>query len=385
MAATSATASTGAGSASTGAGSAALAGSDRRVCLLVGGTAGIGKEAAIQMVALGGWDVFVTGRNLERANAAAADVNKLAGVPAESYGSLGAADAGAGAAAAGHGGQRKGRCYGAGPLDLGSLASVREFAATWLRAGAVTDSGVGAVAGKDAAALPTRPLHALILNAGLIENVGVKTPQHTEDGFERTVGVNHLAPFLLTRLLLPSLRASGGARVVSVASVMHDPRLAGHKNTHLDWDNLQLLAEGTFNANLAYCNSKLMNVCFSRELDRRLKSEGADVTAVSLHPGWITQGSDLLRSQNCCVGCLCWTCWTCCCHFCGKQQSVEEGGATEAYCATSSDLKGGEYVSFNLKPVKASVEARDDDVCKRLWTESEKLLGLEAVPEGRAA
>mmetsp|Transcript_118042 Transcript_118042/g.328161 ORF Transcript_118042/g.328161 Transcript_118042/m.328161 type:complete len:159 (-) Transcript_118042:25-501(-) len=149
---------------------------------------------------------------------------------------------------------------------------------------------------------------------------------------------------------------------------------------HLDFDDLQQLEAAKFDGNLAYCNTKLMNVCFSRELDRRLKAEGSDVRAVSLHPGWIPDSS--LYRGNACMACCQRCCFTFCCKCCGKQQSLQDGGNVEAYAATSDAIKGGEYLHWNTKVVDASVEARDDAVCKRLWEWSETVLKLEPAGEG---
>lgn len=342
-----------------------------KVCLLVGGTTGIGKEAAVQLVALGGWDVYVTGRSVERAQAAAASVNEGAGVPANaSYGATGGAGSAAVKAGTGHSGAAKGRCFGAGPLDLGRLGQVRSFADEWLGGGRRTD--------------------ALLLNAGICNNRGAKEAPVTEDGFETTFATNHLGPFLLTRLLMPALLAAPeGPRIVVVSSLLHDPARPGsRKDTGLDFDDLQMRSgHRPYNSLTQYGNTKLMNMCFARELDARLKAQSGvhpSAAAVALHPGWIVT-SDLIRDQGCLAMCCLRFCWTCCCGCCGKQQSLETGGATEAYCVTSPALKGGEYVGHDLKPHTPSAEARDDSVCLRLWKESERLLGLEAAPAGRVA
>jgi NAD(P)-dependent dehydrogenase (short-subunit alcohol dehydrogenase family) len=134
------------------------------------------------------------------------------------------------------------------PVDLSSLADVRRVAA--------------------ALAVAPRPHAALIHNAAVV----LPTRELTTDGLERMFAVNHLAPFLLTSLLLDRL-LHDGTRIVTVASQMHARAI--------DWDNLQ--GERRFDPIEAYRLSKLANILFSRELARRLASSAA--TAVCLHPG----------------------------------------------------------------------------------------------------
>ena len=119
-------------------------------------------------------------------------------------------------------------------------------------------------------------LDVLVNNAGIS---GSRTRLVTEDGPEATFAVNHLAPFLLTGLLLDRLKASAPARVVTVSS-------AAHRLFALDFDDLQ--GERRYSSFGAYCRSKLANVLFTHELARRL--EGSGVTANCLHPGIVATG-----------------------------------------------------------------------------------------------
>jgi NAD(P)-dependent dehydrogenase (short-subunit alcohol dehydrogenase family) len=140
--------------------------------------------------------------------------------------------------------------FSAIPCDLSSLSAVRGLAAELLRR--------------------CPRIHLLVNNAG-----GVSARRTvTADGLERTLAVNHLAPYLLTRLLLDRLRESAPARVVTVAS-------AAHRRANLDKDDLQLTRG--YAIMRAYGRSKLCNVLFTRELARRLAGSG--VTATCLHPG----------------------------------------------------------------------------------------------------
>ena len=120
---------------------------------------------------------------------------------------------------------------------------------------------------------------------GLVNNAGVafgQEGQKTEDGFDLQFGVNHLGHFLLTELLLDSLKASAPARIVNVSSVAH----CGMNGIYgeIDFDDLHF-DRREFNTMHAYANSKFANVLYALELAERL--EGTGVTAYSLHPGWI--------------------------------------------------------------------------------------------------
>lgn len=118
-------------------------------------------------------------------------------------------------------------------------------------------------------------LHVLVNNAGIVARERSLTP----DGIESTLAVNHLAPFLLTHELLDLMERTGGARIVNVSS-------EAHRRAELDLDDLQL--EDDWDALLAYANSKLCNILFTRELARRL--QGTDIIANSMHPGLIRTG-----------------------------------------------------------------------------------------------
>lgn len=183
-------------------------------------------------------------------------------------------------------------------------------------------------------------LDVLINNAGVYMNARVET----DDGFEMTFAVNHLAPFLLTRGLLPALRRARHARVVTVSSV-------AHRRGQMHWDDLQLFA---FDDYRAYAQSKLANVLFSNELARRLAPAG--ITSNSLHPGVIS--TKLLHAGFDVVG-----------------ASLEEGARTSVRCAvdpTLADTTGAYFRDAQL--AETSAAARDEAAQRRLWTVSEALL-----------
>ncbi len=194
-----------------------------KVVVVTGGTAGIGKETAVELAARGA-TVVLTARDAAKGSATLAEVRERSGSDAVSV----------------------------GELDLADLASVRAFADRML-----SDHD---------------RLDVLVNNAGAI------FPMRTEtaDGFESTFGVNHLGHFLLTTLLLDRLRASAPARIVTVSSF-------GHRFTlGMNWNDLQS-EHGRYIAMVAYGQSKLANILFTVELARRL--EGSGVTANCAHPG----------------------------------------------------------------------------------------------------
>jgi retinol dehydrogenase 14 len=194
-----------------------------KIALITGGTGGIGKATAIGLARLGA-RVGITGRDLTRAEQAAADIRTFSGNPA----------------------------VDAFAADLSSQAEVRRLAAD------VRD------------AYPR--LDVLINNVG-----GFWAHRHsTADGLEHTFALNHLASFLLTNLLLDRLKASAPARVVNVSSHVQ-------AEGRIEFDDLQ--SAGNYSGQSAYSQSKLANIMFTNELARRL--EGTRVTATSLHPGFV--------------------------------------------------------------------------------------------------
>jgi retinol dehydrogenase 12 len=276
-----------------------------RTCVLTGASSGIGLAAAIALARLGATMILVC-RNLSRGEAALAQVADAASASA-----------------------------GRPELELADLASLSQ----------VRDL---------AARLARRPrIDVLINNAGLV----LGRRQLTEDGYEQTFAVNHLAPFLLTNLLLPVLTASAPARVITVSSVAHRFAL-------LNLDDLQL--ERGYLPMRAYANSKLANVLFTRELASRL--EGSAVTANCLHPGTVRThfgdtGAGWLRLGLAVGGAF--------------LRTPESGAATTVFLASSpavGDRSGGYYVSGRLR--RPSRAARDEDRASRLWNISADLTAL---------
>ena len=200
----------------------------------------------------------------------------------------------------------------------------------------------------------------------LINNAGLVLGEHrvTKDGFEHVFAVNHLAPFLLTNLLLPKLTGSAPARVVTVTS-------DAHSAASLDLDDPSL--EHGWNSWRSYANSKLANILFTRELARRL--DGTGVTANCAHPGVVRtgfgrEGKPLLRLGT-----------TIARPF---FLSPERGADTIVYLASSPDVAGetgGYYVKRQRR--EPSAAARDEAAARKLWDISEKMTGLTpAQPAG---
>jgi retinol dehydrogenase-12 len=212
------------------------------------------------------------------------------------------------------------------PLDLGDLASVRACAEAFLSRG--------------------EPLHVLINNAGLAGQRGL-----TRSGFELAFGTNHVGHFLLTSLLLPRLRESDDARVVTVASRAH------YRAPGIDFEAVRRPTQTTTGLS-EYQVSKLANVLFSRELARR---EGDKVHSYALHPGVVA--SDIWRSVP----------WGIRHIMALFMSSNEEGARTTLHCATSPAVREQTGCYYDAcKERTPSRVAQDDALAARLWEQSER-------------
>ncbi|WP_262179778.1 oxidoreductase [Haloarcula laminariae] len=210
----------------------------------------------------------------------------------------------------------------------------------------------------------------------LCNNAGVMAipRQETADGFEMQLGVNHLGHFALTGRLLPLLRASEGeSRVVTQSS-------QAHTSGEMDFSDLQ--SERNYGKWSAYGRSKLSNLLFAYELQRRLDDHDESVVSVACHPGYADtelqfrgpreMGSSvrmgLMKVANALLG-----------------QSAERGALPMLYAATSGEVMGGEYVGpGGLMGMRGYPEfqssnaaSRDEADAERLWTVSEELTGVE--------
>lgn len=207
--------------------------------------------------------------------------------------------------------------------------------------------------------LAPRLLEALPRLDVLINNVGALFPSRavTAEGREFTIALNHLGPFLLTNLLEPRLRESAPARVVTVAS-------DAHRGGRIRFEDLEL--ERGYGGWKAYCQSKLANVLFARELARRL--EGSGVTSNSLHPGFVA--TRFFAGP----GMTFWVTRRLAGLF---AISPEAGARTSLHVASSPDVEGitGTYFERE-RPAAPSRAAQDDGDARRLWELSLALTGL---------
>jgi NAD(P)-dependent dehydrogenase (short-subunit alcohol dehydrogenase family) len=197
-------------------------------------------------------------------------------------------------------------------------------------------------------------LDVLVNNAGLTLGKRILT----EDRIETIFAVNHLAPFLLTNLLLEKLKESAPSRIVTVAS-------DAHRGATIDFDDPG--GESGFSAWRAYGQSKLGNILFTRELARRLRGTG--VTATSLHPGVVKsgfgrQGPGIVRIYFKMAGLF--------------LLSPEQGADTAVWLASSPEVEGasGGYYQ-KRKLANPSRAARDPEAAMRLWRLSEQMTGLD--------
>ncbi len=231
-------------------------------------------------------------------------------------------------------------------LELGSLASVREFAAAF-----------------------EGPVDVLINNAGIM----MPPLGRTEDGFESQFGTNHLGHFALTNLLLPQITG----RVVTVSS-------NGHRGARIDFEDLNW-ERRPYRALAAYSRSKLANLLFTSELQRRLSEAGSPVIANAAHPGLAKtnlghsfQGRSRLLDFFAVRGAKLFG------------RSEEEGASPTIYAAVA-DIPGDSYAGPGLlgpasgtpRLVGRSRQAQDGELARRLWQASEQLTGV-TFPELRA-
>jgi NAD(P)-dependent dehydrogenase (short-subunit alcohol dehydrogenase family) len=287
-----------------------------RVAIVTGSNTGLGYETA-RVLAARGAHVVLAVRNVEKGQAAAA---KISGITPR-------AD------------------IKVQPLDVSSLQSVRT-AAEELKT-----------------AYPRIDL--LINNAGVMYT---PTKQPTKDGFEMQFGTNHLGPFALTGLLLDHLLPVEGSRVVMVASVAHKIRAAIH------FDDLQW--ERSYDRVAAYGQSKLANLLFAYELQRRLAAKKEPTIALAAHPGF--SNTELMRNLPGAVQPI----WKLFGPY--VTNSAEKGALPTLMAATSPTAQGGQYygpdgigeVMGYPKLVKSTAQSHDEALQKRLWTVSEELTGV---------
>ncbi|MCP2262375.1 protochlorophyllide reductase [Streptoalloteichus tenebrarius] len=213
----------------------------------------------------------------------------------------------------------------------------------------------------------------------LVNNAGVMATPHrrTADGHDLQFGTNHLGHAALTWLLGPALAAAAAPRVVTVSSLAH--RVGGLNVTDPNFDRRPYLTP------LAYGQSKLANLLFAFELDRRARAAGLPLVSVAAHPGVTSTElvSNMARSRRSALLAAA-----------GRlvnrlfSQSVEQGALPQLYAATAPDVRGGEFFGPNgfaevtgaPTRVRPSRAARNADLAARLWTRTAELTGVEPFP-----
>ncbi|WP_435359015.1 oxidoreductase [Haloarchaeobius sp. DFWS5] len=291
-----------------------------RTIVVTGANSGLGFEATKALAAKGA-HVVMACRSLERANEAASEIESTT----------------------------RGGSLSTRKLDLGSQASIREF---------VTDFE------SDFDRLDV-----------LVNNAGVMMPPYstTTDGFELQFGVNHLGHFALTGLLLDQLRETDGdTRVVTQSSM-------AHTNGDIHFEDLN--RRESYGRVEAYGQSKLANLLFTYELDRRLRAAGADTIAVAAHPGWSAtglqdgdteQGASLPRRIFGRVANAVFA------------QSAADGSLPALYAATAANVDGGHYfgpdgfreMQGHPTRVTSNAKSYDHETARRLWEVSEEMTGV---------
>jgi NAD(P)-dependent dehydrogenase (short-subunit alcohol dehydrogenase family) len=279
-------------------------GMEGKVVLVTGGTSGIGKAAATALAELGA-EVVVSGRNKERGEAAVGEIRRRSGSEKVSV----------------------------MLADLAVQAEVRGLA--------------------DEFKERHDRLDVLVNNAGLIQSRRTETP----DGIELTLAVNHLAPFLLTNLLVDLLRGSAPSRIITVSS-------EARRNAQIDFDDLQ--SRRRYRAFSVYGMTKLANVLFTYELAERLRGTG--VVANCVHPGGVNTN---FGHNNRSFGILLFRA------FKPFMRAPEQGADTIVYLASSPEAGGmsGKYL-MDRKEVSPA-QPSDEALQRRLWEVSEELTGLK--------
>lgn len=276
-----------------------------KVCLVTGATAGLGRATARQLARQGA-TVIVVGRDREKSRATVSDIKQQTGNPnVESM-----------------------------LADLSVQEEVRALAGQFKS--------------------KYQSLNVLVNNAGAI----FLRRQESADGIEMTFALNHLSYFLLTNLLLDTLKASAPARIINVSSRAH-VRVSG-----LNFDDLQ--NRKGYAGQQVYGQSKLANVLFTYELARRL--EGSRITVNALHPGFVatrfaTNNGVLARLARPLLDLF--------------AINVEEGAQTMVYLATSPEVEGmtGKYF-YRQQAISSSPASYDEEAARRLWEVTATMTGL---------
>jgi len=274
---------------------------EKRICLITGATSGIGKATAIEL-ARQGFHVVITFRNKEKGDKTIEEIKNLTG--SQAIEGL--------------------------VVDLESFDSIRKFA--------------------DAFKSKYPRIDVLINNAGIWETKRYES----KDGIEKTFAVNHLAPFLLTNLLLEHVRKGNNPRIVNVSS-------EAHRYASIDFEDIE--CKKKFGSMKAYGQSKLANILFTKQLAKIL--DGTAITVNCLHPGVVNTNlfdkfPSFMKSM-----------------MSGLLISPEKGARTSVYLATSDEVKNTTAQYFaKMKEKKSNAVSNDMQIAQKLWEISEKYVGL---------
>jgi NAD(P)-dependent dehydrogenase (short-subunit alcohol dehydrogenase family) len=284
---------------------------ESRVAIVTGSSSGIGYETA-RVLAEKNATVIIAVRNLQKGKAAA---DKILG-------------------------QHPNADLEVMELDLANLESVRKFADEFKNKFSRLDL--------------------------LINNAGVMMPPYskTADGFELQFGTNHLGHFALTGLLFDLIKATSGSRIVNVSST-------AHYYGNLDFDDLKW-EKRRYKKMRAYGDSKIANIYFTYELQKKLEKEGANTLAAASHPGWtateLQRHTGLIRFLN---------------NF--FSQDITMGALPTLYAAVAADVKGGDYYGPSgwreqrgyPKKVESNELSHNQEIARKLWEVSEELTGVK--------
>lgn len=288
------------------------------LAVITGSTEGMGFEDALAL-STAGWNVIVMGRNAQKGADAVAKIHQINPKAKVSF----------------------------EKIDLADLSSVKAFASKMIAKGNTIDL--------------------------LINNAGVMTPPkrlETADGFELQFGTNHLGHFALTAQLLPLLRKSSNARVVTVSSI-------ANRSGAINFDDFQ--STTSYVPGKAYSQAKLANLMFALELQRQSDKHGWGITSIAAHPG-------VSRTNLLITGAGRWSAAGMARTFLPFLfQPQSQGALPTLYAATSPDAKGGVYYGPNKMSetrgfpavAKIPAQALDENVALKLWEVSQVLAGVE--------
>lgn len=293
--------------------------------LVTGGASGIGFEAA-RALAEHGAEIIIADRNEQAGKAAPERIRQTAPNAKVEY----------------------------RMLDLSSQQAVKDFAAAFLAEG--------------------KPLDVLINNAGIQP---ISERRTSADGFELTFGIGHLGHFTLTALLFPLLKAAPEARIVTVASLVH-------ARGTFNWNDLQM--ERGYSSQRPYNQTKLANLLFARELQRRLDVAGVKIKSIAVHPGVAQTAIGANRKQLGKFGLgdhVITAILSFVLPFLGQPASA--GALPTMFGAASPDVEGGGFYgptgAGEMKgppgPAKIGGLGRDMDAAKKLWAVTEELTGVK--------